>query len=78
MVDDRHAVRGASHTLGVQLFPGPDVDFLDPWGSRVQIVQYSEIQFTKAPHVVKGMDLDELQKSAQAIRELTAKGMAPE
>lgn len=78
VVDDRHAVREALHALGVELFPGPGVDFLDPWGNRVQIVQYSEIQFTKAPHVLKGMGLDELQKSAQAIQELTAKGMAPE
>ena len=65
-------------TLGVKLFPGPGVDFLDPWGNRVQVVQYSDIQFTKAPHVLKGMGLAGLQKSAQAIEELTAKGMAPE
>jgi lactoylglutathione lyase len=78
VVEDRHAVREALQALGVKLFPGQGVDFLDPWGNRVQIVQYSDIQFTKAPHVLKGMGLDELQKSAQAIRELTAKGMAPE
>jgi lactoylglutathione lyase len=78
VVDDRQAVREALQALGVELLPGQGVDFLDPWGNRVQIVQYSDIQFTKAPHVLKGMGLDELRKSAQAIQELTAKGMAPE
>jgi lactoylglutathione lyase len=78
VVDDRQAVREALQALGVEILPGQGVDFLDPWGNRVQIVRYSEIQFTKAPHVLKGMGLDELQKSAPAIQELIAKGMAPE
>jgi hypothetical protein len=78
VVDDRQAVREALQALGVEILPGQGVDFLDPWGNRVQIVRYSEIQFTKAPHVLKGMGLDELQKSAPAIQELTAKGMAPD
>ena len=78
VVNDRQAVREALQALGVELLPGQGVDFLDPWGNRVQIVQYSDIQFTKAPHVLKGMGLDELRKSAQAIQELTTKGMAPE
>ena len=78
VVNDRQAVREALQALGVELLPGQGVDFLDPWGNRVQIVQYSDIQFTKAPQVLKGMGLDELRKSAQALQELTAKGMAPE
>jgi hypothetical protein len=43
----------------------------------VQIVQYGEIQFTKAPQVLKGMGLDGLEKSAEALQELAAKGRAP-
>jgi lactoylglutathione lyase len=78
VVDNRQAVREALQASGVELLPGPGVDFLDPWGNRVQIVQYSEIQFTKAPHVLKGMGLEGLQKSASALQELTAKGMTPE
>jgi lactoylglutathione lyase len=78
VVEDRHAIREALQALGVEILPGQGVDFLDPWGNRVQLVRYSEIQFTKAPHVLKGMGLDELQKSAPAIQELTAKGMAPD
>lgn len=36
--------------------------FHDPWGNRVQLVEYSEIQFTKANHVLEGMGLYELEK----------------
>jgi hypothetical protein len=53
------------------------LDFLDPWGNRIEIVGYDNIQFTKAPHVLTGMGLAGLAKSAQAIKELTEKGMAP-
>jgi lactoylglutathione lyase len=78
VVDDRKAIRQKLKALGVELLPGAGLDFLDPWGNRVQIVQYSEIQFTKAPQVLKGMRLERLEKSATALKELAAKGMAAE
>jgi lactoylglutathione lyase len=78
VVDDRHAVKRALDALGVKTLGGEGLDFLDPWGNRVQIVQYSEIQFTKAPQVLKGMGLEGLRKSAEAVRELADKGMAPD
>jgi lactoylglutathione lyase len=78
VVDDRHAVKRALDALGVKTLAGEGLDFLDPWGNRVQVVQYSDIQFTKAPQVLKGMGLDGLSKSAEALRELAEKGMAPE
>jgi lactoylglutathione lyase len=78
VVDDRNAVRQKLEALGVEPLAGAGLDFLDPWGNRVQIVQYSEIQFTKAPQVLKGMGLEGLGKSATALHELAAKGMAPE
>ena len=78
VVDDRSAVRQKLEELGVEILPGAGLDFLDPWGNRVQVVEYSEIQFTKAPQVLKGMGLEGLGKSASALQELTAKGMAPE
>jgi catechol 2,3-dioxygenase-like lactoylglutathione lyase family enzyme len=59
---------------------GADVrghDFLDPWGNHVQVVAYRDIQFTKAGHVLRGMGLDGLEKSEQALEELQAKGLAP-
>jgi hypothetical protein len=43
----------------------------------VAVVGYDNIQFTKAPHVLRGMGLADLAKSAEAVRELTDKGMAP-
>ncbi|MBV8094682.1 MAG: hypothetical protein JO110_15935 [Acetobacteraceae bacterium] len=56
-------------------FPGPFLDFLDPWGNRLEVVDYADVQFTKAPHILRGMGLD-LNKSEQARRELAQKGMA--
>jgi catechol 2,3-dioxygenase-like lactoylglutathione lyase family enzyme len=50
-------------------------DFRDPWGNRVQIVQYSEIQFSKTPSVLAGMGLDGLEKSESALAELREKGL---
>ena len=53
----------------------PDRDFRDPWGNHVQVVQYSEIQFSKTPEVLAGMGLDGLEKSAAAVEELRKKGL---
>ena len=78
VVDNRQLVADALETMGVKLLPGPFMDFLDPWGNRVEIIDYTGIQFTKAPHVLKGMDLGGLGKTEEAIAELTEKGMAPE
>ncbi len=78
VVDDKEAVRRALEDMGVEPLPGPFLDFLDPWGNRVEIVGYQNIQFTKAPHVLRGMGLAGLGKSAAAIEELAEKGMAPD
>src|SRR6476661_8156263 len=77
VVDDKEAVRQALSAAGVKALPGRFLDFLDPWGNRIEIVGYDNIQFTKAPHVLKGMGVRGLSKSSQAIKELTEKGMAP-
>jgi lactoylglutathione lyase len=77
VVDDKEAVRRTLSAAGVKVLPGRFLDFLDPWGNRIEIVGYDNIQFTKAPHVLKGMGLAHLSKSEQAIMELTEKGMAP-
>ena len=53
----------------------PDRDFRDPWGNRIQAVQYSEIQFSKTAPVLAGMGLEDLEKSAKAIGELREKGL---
>src|ERR1700694_3957529 len=77
VVDDREAVRMALADAGVEPLPGPFLDFLDPWGNRIEVVGYDNIQFTKAPHVLRGMGLAHLSKNEAAIEELTDKGMAP-
>jgi catechol 2,3-dioxygenase-like lactoylglutathione lyase family enzyme len=78
VVDDRQAVRRALEKLGVEILPGPGLDFLDPWGNHLQVVQYDGIQFTKAEPVLRGMGLEGLGKTPEAIRELEEKGMAPQ
>ena len=77
VVDDKEAVRQALVEAGVEALPGPFLDFRDPWGNRVEIVGYDNIQFSKAPNVLRGMGLTHLSKNAQAIKELSEKGMAP-
>ena len=77
VVDDKDAVRKALAEAGIQPLPGPFLDFLDPWGNRIEIVRYDNIQFTKAPNVLRGMGLTHLSKNRSAIEELTEKGMAP-
>jgi lactoylglutathione lyase len=78
VVDDKEAVRRALQEAGVPVQPSGGVDFRDPWGNNFQVVDYREIQFTKADHVLRGMGLDELQKTEQALEELRRKGLAPE
>ncbi len=78
VVDDKDAVRNALAKAGVQLLPGPFLDFVDPWGNRIEIVGYDNIQFTKAPNVLRGMGLAHLSKNDNATRQLTDKGMEPD
>jgi len=54
---------------------GQFLDFLDPWGNRIEIVSYDNIQFTKAPNVLRGMGLSHLPKNEKATKELIDKGM---
>src|SRR6266542_6519190 len=77
VVDDKDAIRHALAEARVDPLPGQFLDFLDPWGNRVEIVGYDNIQFTKAPNVLRGMGLSHLAKNKRAIKELIDKGMAP-
>lgn len=78
VVDDKDAVRKALAEAGVEPLPGPFLDFRDPWGNRIEIIGYDNIQFTKAANVLRGMGLAHLTKNEKAIKELADKGMAPE
>jgi predicted enzyme related to lactoylglutathione lyase len=72
VVDDREAVLAAAREAGVEVFGGNS--FRDPWGNHVQVVAYAEVQFTKAPEILRGMGL-ELEKSESALSELREKGL---
>jgi lactoylglutathione lyase len=76
VVDDCSNVRARVEAAGGKLVPGPFLDFLDPWGNRVEVVEYANIQVTKAPHVLRAMGFD-LDKNESARRELAEKGIAP-
>ena len=76
-VDDKELVRRTLEEMGVELLDARFLDFLDPWGNRVEITTYVNIQFTKAEHVLRGMGLEHLRKTDKAVEELRKKGMAP-
>ena len=75
VVDDKEAVRTALHAGGVDVRAQGSLDFRDPWGNRVQVVDYRDIQFTKAPAVLRAMGLEDLPKSDSALRELRDRRM---
>jgi lactoylglutathione lyase len=74
VVDDKEAVRARLQEIGIPV-TGRGLDFRDPWGNVIQVVDYRDIQFTKAPEVARGMGLDGLEKSASARAELQEKGL---
>ena len=78
VVDDKEAARKALEAAGVTPLGGQFLDFLDPWGNRVEIVGYDNIQYTKAPNVLRGMGLTHLTKNESARKQLAKKGMALE
>ena len=77
VVDDRSRILELAQAAGARMVEGPFLDFLDPWGNRLEIIEYSNIQFTKAENVMRGMGLA-LTKNAKAKQELAEKGMAEE
>jgi lactoylglutathione lyase len=78
VVDDKEAVRAALRESGVEILSGRGLDFLDPWGNHLQIVEYGDIQFSKAPGILRSMGLDDLKKTPEALAELREKGLAPD
>jgi lactoylglutathione lyase len=75
VVDDKEAARAALEEAGADILRGRGLNFRDPWGNLIQIVAYEDIQFTKTPEVLRGMNL-ELGKSERAREELKAKGLS--
>lgn len=75
VVDDKEAARKAMRDAGVDVSPSGSLDFRDPWGNHVQVVDYRDIQFTKAPQVLRGLGIADLEKTPAARRELRDKGI---
>jgi catechol 2,3-dioxygenase-like lactoylglutathione lyase family enzyme len=75
VVDDKEAVRERLRELGVPV-SGRGLDFRDPWGNLIQVVDYRDVQFTKTPEVLGAMGVDGLEKSESALAELRDKGVA--
>ena len=76
VVNDKEAVRAALLEAGVEVSRGRSLDFRDPWGNQVEVVDYRDVQFTKASGILGGMGL-ELEKSDAALAELREKGLGP-
>src|SRR5437763_17204377 len=77
VVDDRAQVKTLAKAAGAKMVDGPFLDFLDPWGNRIEVVAYADIQFSKAPHVLRAMQLDGT-KSDKAKKELAETGIGPQ
>lgn len=75
-VDHREEVRRRLEAEGADILPGRGLDFRDPWGNHVQVVQYGDVQFSKTPAVLDGMGLTGLEKSEAALGELREKGLS--
>jgi hypothetical protein len=75
VVDDRAPLRAALEQAGVEILPGRGLDFIDPWGNHIQVVEYPDIQFTKTASVLDAMGLGDLAKSESALQELAEKGI---
>ena len=77
VVDDKDLARETLEGMGITFMDGRFLDFLDPWGNRVEITTYAKIQFSKTDHVLKGMGLGHLTKTDGAMTELRKKNMVP-
>jgi len=74
VVDDLDVAREALADAGAELLGGRGLDFRDPWGNHVQVVEYRRIQFTKSAGVAEGMGIDR-SKTEAALEELREKGL---
>lgn len=77
VVDDADAVERRLREVDAEVLDTGGLDFRDPWGNRLQVVEYRDVQFTKAAHVLAGMGVDG-EKTDDALAELAARGMAPD
>jgi lactoylglutathione lyase len=76
VVDDKEAVRAAVVAEGLAtLGRPPALQFLDPWGNRLEIVAYSEVQFERVPAVKRKLGIEALAKTERARAEIAERGL---
>ncbi len=75
VVDQRQTVRERLQQMDVEILDTSGLDFVDPWGNRVQVVVYEDIQFCKTDAILEGMGLGDLEKTDDAIEQLRDKGL---
>ena len=66
--------RRAVEEAGAEIVPTRGLRFRDPWGNNVEVVEYGDIQFTKARRCSTGMGLDGLEKSDAGARAAAREG----
>jgi catechol 2,3-dioxygenase-like lactoylglutathione lyase family enzyme len=76
VVDDKEAVRAAVEREGLEMVGGRRLDFYDPWGNRIEVVAYGDIQFDRVPGVKRKLDIEALAKTAKAQQEIRDRGLA--
>ena len=74
VVDDRSRVREMAVAAGAQIISGKGLEILDPWGNRLEIVEYHRIQFTKPKEILDHLGVAG-QKTPEAKDELRKKGI---
>jgi lactoylglutathione lyase len=78
VVDDKERLRATLQEAGLPVSETGSLRVDDPWGNTIEVVDYRDVQFTKAPDVLRGMGLDALGKSDAALAELRGKGLYTE
>jgi lactoylglutathione lyase len=76
VVDGKETLRTALRDAGVSVPSSGSLRFRDPWGNNIEVVDYRDVQFTKAPAVLAGMGSGDLRKSDGALAELREKGLS--
>ena len=76
VVDDRQSVRAAAEAAGARILPGHGLDFLDPWGNRIEVVAYRDVQFSKIGGILSRLGVDPA-KTAEAEAQLRKKRLTP-
>ena len=74
-VDDKELVRNTLTKMDVAFLGGRFLDFLAPWGNRIEITTYTNIMFSKPTAILRGMGMDHLQKTDEALSELDKHGL---